>query len=171
MILQNDHFLSRYISAIVLSYMLFSPPLLAQTNEFVQGEIIVKFQPELIPLQLTYAMGRVTTGHPQLDAFLTKRGAYKVGKMFKSDIPGANQWYFIKFPLNQNVTAFKSELETLPYVIVATQNRIAKLGGVPNDPQYNQQYYLQKVQMENAWDVEKGDPNVLIGIIDNRYGH
>lgn len=36
----------------------------------------------------------------------------------------------------------------------------------PNDPQLSQQYALQKVQAEQAWDVTKGNKDVLIAIVD-----
>ncbi|TAG86500.1 MAG: T9SS C-terminal target domain-containing protein [Bacteroidetes bacterium] len=41
---------------------------------------------------------------------------------------------------------------------------------VPNDPLAQPtvaQYHLQKIQAYQAWDISTGDPNVLIGIIDN----
>lgn len=38
---------------------------------------------------------------------------------------------------------------------------------VPNDPNTGQQYFLSKIQAYNAWDVTKGDTNVVIGIVDS----
>jgi subtilisin family serine protease len=37
---------------------------------------------------------------------------------------------------------------------------------VPNDSRYAQQWALPKISAENAWDIEEGNGNVLIGIID-----
>jgi subtilisin family serine protease len=37
---------------------------------------------------------------------------------------------------------------------------------VPNDPDYDDQWNLHKVQASTAWDHEQGDRNVVIGILD-----
>ncbi|MBP6335260.1 MAG: S8 family peptidase [Bacteroidia bacterium] len=38
---------------------------------------------------------------------------------------------------------------------------------VPNDPSLAQQYFLGKINAYTAWDVLKGDTNVVIGIVDS----
>lgn len=40
------------------------------------------------------------------------------------------------------------------------------LAYVPNDPKASNQYHLDKIQAYAAWDEEKGDTNVVIGITD-----
>lgn len=37
---------------------------------------------------------------------------------------------------------------------------------VPDDPLINEQYYLEKIQAFDAWQVSKGDTNTVIGIVD-----
>ncbi len=37
----------------------------------------------------------------------------------------------------------------------------------PNDPSIASQYYLGKINAYNAWDVNQGDTNVVIGIVDS----
>ncbi|MEO0312564.1 MAG: hypothetical protein RIQ89_2221 [Bacteroidota bacterium] len=37
----------------------------------------------------------------------------------------------------------------------------------PNDPQIGQQYFLNNINAYNAWDVWKGDTNVVVAIIDS----
>ncbi len=39
----------------------------------------------------------------------------------------------------------------------------------PNDPMQTSQYYLNKIQAYKAWDICKGDSNIVIGIIDTGY--
>lgn len=36
----------------------------------------------------------------------------------------------------------------------------------PNDPMFDQQWHLGKISASAAWDVEKGDSSVMIGIVD-----
>lgn len=38
---------------------------------------------------------------------------------------------------------------------------------VPNDPRINQQYYLDSIQVFQAWDITQGDTNVVMGIVDS----
>jgi serine protease len=38
---------------------------------------------------------------------------------------------------------------------------------IPNDTLLENQYYPQRVQAFDAWDIEKGDSNVVIGIVDS----
>lgn len=37
----------------------------------------------------------------------------------------------------------------------------------PNDPLQNQQYHLDSIQAYQAWEITKGDTNVIVGIIDS----
>ena len=41
------------------------------------------------------------------------------------------------------------------------------LTGEPNDPQIDQQDLLRTLNMYEAWDIEEGDRNVIIGISDS----
>ncbi len=38
---------------------------------------------------------------------------------------------------------------------------------MPNDPLQNQQYHLDSIQVFQAWDVTKGDTNIVVGIADS----
>jgi len=37
---------------------------------------------------------------------------------------------------------------------------------VPNDPYYSREYWTRSVNLESAWDITTGAPNVVIGIVD-----
>lgn len=37
----------------------------------------------------------------------------------------------------------------------------------PNDPRFQDQWGLTKIQAPNAWDITEGDPNMIIGILDS----
>ena len=40
------------------------------------------------------------------------------------------------------------------------------LDGVPNDPFYNAQWALDRIDMPSAWDITRGDSNVVIAVVD-----
>jgi subtilisin family serine protease len=53
--------------------------------------------------------------------------------------------------------------DQLPEVI----NRITENSDwVPNDPYYNEQWSLDKIDMPQAWDIEKGKSDVIVAILD-----
>lgn len=45
--------------------------------------------------------------------------------------------------------------------------------GVPNDPNAGSQWHLAKIKAYEAWDVTKGDTNIVVGMVDTGidYGH
>ncbi|MBX2976714.1 MAG: S8 family serine peptidase, partial [Ignavibacteriaceae bacterium] len=43
---------------------------------------------------------------------------------------------------------------------------VYEVGFIPNDPEYIAQWGLAKVKAAEAWDISKGDTNIVIGIID-----
>ena len=49
----------------------------------------------------------------------------------------------------------------------ASTSRAASLW-VPNDPLYGrQQQYLQAIGLEHAWDVQRGDPGIVVAVVDS----
>ena len=58
------------------------------------------------------------------------------------------------------------QLQNDPNVKFAEPDLFYQLRWTPNDPRLNEQYALQKVQAEAAWDEETGSPEVVIAIVD-----
>lgn len=56
-------------------------------------------------------------------------------------------------PIYTNFQSLKTNKKTAPFL-------------TPNDPEISNQYYLNKVKAKQAWDVQTGDPNMLIGVVD-----
>jgi hypothetical protein len=57
-------------------------------------------------------------------------------------------------------------LEGDPNVEYAEPVYVRRLAVVPNDPMYSQQYHLPQIHAPEAWDVQKVDSTVIIGIVD-----
>jgi len=45
-------------------------------------------------------------------------------------------------------------------------NVFMKVDGIPNDPQYTNQWNLGKVSMAGAWDITTGSSNIIVAVID-----
>lgn len=39
--------------------------------------------------------------------------------------------------------------------------------GIPNDPNYGSQWYLQRIEMPRAWNIHTGNASVIVGILDS----
>lgn len=70
-------------------------------------------------------------------------------------------------PEGQSVPAACTKLRKLEGIEYAEPDFLDQLQIIPNDPRYPQQWAPPKVNAEQAWDLEKGGNNVLIGIVDS----
>jgi len=74
--------------------------------------------------------------------------------------------YKLNFNKETDVLKINSAIKKFESVQYIEPNFINRLTFDPSDPLNNQQWYLDAVDLYNAWDIEKGDTNVVIGIVD-----
>jgi subtilisin family serine protease len=72
-------------------------------------------------------------------------------------------WHFQQREQSQDAL---SRLQELDKVIYAEPNRAFRITEIPNDEFYDEQWYLGRIQAPAAWDIEKGSPSVIVGVID-----
>src|SRR5205085_2573597 len=75
--------------------------------------------------------------------------------------------YELHYTANVSVETAAKKLMQTGKVLYADPHYIYALDYTPNDPQISQQYHLNKINAYAGWDVEKGDTNVVIGIVDS----
>lgn len=63
------------------------------------------------------------------------------------------------------VQFFRSQSE----VLWANYNYIARAHWVPNDQFYSFQWHYPLIGMEQAWDISRGNPNVVVAVLDQGY--
>jgi len=79
---------------------------------------------------------------------------------------------FITETDNVNLDVLLTQASKNDYIEYIQINNTLKLENysapeyTPNDPLYNEQYYLNYIGMQNLWDITLGDSNVVIGVID-----
>ncbi|HWP31348.1 MAG TPA: S8 family serine peptidase [Fimbriimonadales bacterium] len=128
----------------LLLYLLFaSVSLWAQ--EFVPGEVIVKFKPGA-----------------HFEAALANQ---QIGSRFIKEISGTDA---VLLKLNPRMTVFEGlrYYENLPIVEYAEPNGIVKGNFAPNDPQWSKQWGPKKIECPAAWDIDIGDASVRISVVD-----
>ncbi len=79
------------------------------------------------------------------------------------DEPGV---YLVSAEGRSDIYSVVDELKKNPDVEYAEPNYLYQASIVPNDPEFSLQWAPSKVGAPAAWDVEKGDPNVIVAVID-----
>ncbi|MFC1571294.1 S8 family serine peptidase [Candidatus Margulisiibacteriota bacterium] len=162
------------------------------TPQFVPGEIIVKFKPQ-VGLQAAK-----TTSASSINRLLEKHQAKELKKIFKdtkksskaqfplrarrapknAKIPDLSNIYKIEVPVESDIQAIVQEFERDPSVEYAEPNYILKaFATVPNDPYYSSsgswgQAYddlwgLKKIEAEEAWGITTGSSDTVVAVIDS----
>ncbi len=79
---------------------------------------------------------------------------------------GLDRVFTLEVPRGIDLDAALAAYSADTNVFYAQPNNLYTLDFVPNDSAYTSQWALQKIEMEKAWDIEKGSPNILVGVID-----
>lgn len=128
---------------------------MAQQNEFVQGELLIKF--------------RGTGATFQNNATVTSRA---IGATIKKTIQPLNV-VKVKLPTGMSVMDAVAYYRANFNVVYAEPNYKGKYHFIPNDTRFAQQYGPTIIKAPQAWDLTKGNPNVIIAILDSGFdlGH
>lgn len=79
---------------------------------------------------------------------------------------GLERYYKIKVPQNISPDVFISALKNNPAIEHVAFNSTYKIHDLPNDPLLPDQWLIDRIQLESAWNITFGDSTVLIAIID-----
>jgi len=107
-----------------------------------------------------------TGGVLALDLLMVPYGIDTIYKPFKLPGHALDQVYRVRFTAIQLMDALITALEALTFVEFAEKMPLGLPAFEPNDLA-PQQWYLPQVNASEAWDLERGDPNVVIAIVDN----
>lgn len=146
-------------------------PALAQQPAGFYGVVKVKPQVREQWLQETQVARRsqtagveVTPRYPEKD-----RQRYAYAKRPPAEL---EQFFTVKTQSKEALQAALDSLRRLPGVLYAEPLYSYRPLYVPNDPGTdpanapNYQYYLEKTKAFDAWDIEQGNPSVVIAIVD-----
>jgi subtilisin family serine protease len=123
-------------------------------------------------------------GNSRIDSVTQKFGAIKINVQ-PMGRKSRQKLYIIRFPDGTNVREVIDAYYKTGEIEYAEPDHIGLGGGlsgtVPNDPHYSKQWGLKNdgtfsilpstvgadIDMENAWGIEQGDSNIIVGIIDS----
>lgn len=123
------------------------------------GELIVRLRPD--------------TSRKELNALSRKLGAVSVSPVFSPMTPAGQhprlrRNYLIRFPAEWALEPLQRRYARHPSVEAVEMNRLNRpcAGIVPNDPNYGEQWNLALMNMPQAWDIEQGNPEVTVAVVD-----
>lgn len=155
------------------------PPVTGQSTEqeaprFVPGTLLLKIDPAF---RAQCFEDRIEI--PSLQPLFAELQVQSAQKNFPQAEPvdgQVNEWgqelvdisliYALRLPPSADIEAASDLLAAHPAVVYAEPRFIYEIQYTPNDQFLNYQWYLDTLQAELAWDHEKGDTNIVIGIID-----
>jgi subtilisin family serine protease len=120
-------------------------------SRFVGGEVLVKF-------------GKGSS-KDEVAGLRVAQGCVEVGV---SPFSGVRRW---RVPPSKSVAEWVEFLGRHPLVEYAEPNYVAYSSVVPDDSLYSFQWHFDNpvyggINMESAWDLESGDPNVVVAVVD-----
>lgn len=122
------------------------PALSAPAEEYVPGEIIVKFKP--------------TVSFQKASTTLADLGSSVIST---NEAIGIHQ---VAIPTDKTVEEMVKAFSARPDVEFAEPNYIAHAFMTPNDPYYSYQWHFPLINMPAAWDQSTGIPSVVVAVID-----
>ena len=149
------------------------------TIKKIEESVSVQFQEKFLDdkLSLTYNKNLKLSANLQSNE--------KIQKIYEAEEP-LLRTYYVDFQGDESPEQFCRKIKRLipaieiaePYILpeflgyeelqIPEQSKIPELaGGVPNDPLINNQTYLNVIKAYDAWDIEQGNPEVIIGISDS----
>ncbi len=72
----------------------------------------------------------------------------------------------IAISADMNIFDLLKELQNDPQVEYAQVNHLFRLHDLPNDPLVKDQWLVEKIGLKEAWDIETGSAEVIVGIVD-----
>ena len=108
----------------------------------------------------------------ELNADLNKMftDAVKPSQEFSSDgekMSDLSLIYIVKYHSSKSIEEAVNLIYGSGEVEYAQPKYIQQVSFTPNDPSLGSQYYINKIQAPAGWDIQQGDTNVVIGIVDS----
>ncbi len=147
----------------------------AKPGETVQpGMLHLKLKAECFPIEVKIHKGVPYCGIKSIDAvsedFVITDFAQSSRIMEKCrDNPWTShieRWFTVSFPKETGLFEIRKAYQTCPEVEYAEFAVIFKSLLTPDDPMFEDQWFLRHCGFEEAWDVSQGSEEICVGVID-----
>jgi len=141
---------------------------------YLPGEVAVKLESDAAPVAAKALPHRF--GISSLDALSCELGVLRVKRMFQArlskgrpDLPDLGLIYRVTLSDSVDVRRVAVLFSSDPSVEYAEPIPAHYFDETPDDAKYNEQWFLEQIMAEAAWDVHKGEDGaeVVVGIVDS----
>ena len=160
------------LSTIIGAQNVFALPSI-DNPQFTPGELLIRVTPT--------AQAELKQLHAKspLQRLYNQMGVRSVYPLFPHIAhPGANpnlkRTYLLRFQIPIDLHAIKSGYAAHPLIEEIEFNYVRQTQAseiIPNDPRFEEQWNLSLIDMPGAWAIEKGDPEVIIAIVDTGFDY
>ncbi len=156
----------KYILLLLISSTLFANTNIIEKNrlKYFSDIVVVKFKTEQSALNKAVTSGTLSK---QFSNF----GVSKIVKHFKpkaSSVKNSiNLIYRLKLSSPFDPLYVSAKLAKFSEIEWAEPLYLREVVFTPNDPKLSSQYGLTKVKAEAAWDISKGNSNIIVAIVDS----
>ncbi len=139
-------------STIMIIFFICTVSYASETKSYTDGQIVVQFTAE--------------TSSQTIDELVKDYGMTII-----EQIPQIN-YYVFQLPATHDVEEAVAILKDLDIVLECEPNYITNVHALPDDDLFSQQWSLHTessdnhLHMDKAWDIEAGDPDVIVAVID-----
>lgn len=185
----------RVASAVFTFVLLFALAVMAPSSQakvgaatqdpkpfIIPGSIVVEFSSTVTIDRVDRSFGSVSMGVSSVDQLLNQYQASDARKMFpwreataKASAEDARlaRMYELVLPEDANLDEVRTALLQNPNIEDVHFNWAMPVTVTPDDPDFTSQWHRTKLQLETAWNTERGSDSIKIAIIDTgvNYNH
>jgi subtilisin family serine protease len=142
---------------------------------YVPDRIVVKFGIALMKGINKGTLKQGKSGIPALDELAKRHKAIaikpqfpaaKINKQYRGKAIDLSGWHRIEFAAAIDPLAVVEEYKSLPGIVDAQPISIQPLYKIPIEQSYSSQWHLPKIQAPASWDIETGNPAIVVAILD-----
>ena len=159
----------------------FSLPI-SDSSQFIPGELLIRVTPEAQAALNSDAIG-AESKRPHAKSPLQKlhnqMGVRSIYPLFphvahSGANPNLKRIYLLRFQIPVNLHVIKASYAAHPLIEEIEFNYIRQTQAseiIPNDPRFEEQWNLSLIDMPGAWAIEKGDPEIIIAVVDTGFDY
>lgn len=166
---------------ILISFMLSQSSCYAQdTASIVRGEMFVQLsgatyqslQPWTSPNtpHVVTSVNSLTALFDSIDAYSMEQMCVECTDSLFGDGAYLDRMFLLSYNTALDPDSLRQELLKNENIADASPNRLIELSNItPNDPEYDNQDWLQQLNAEQAWEIQTGNQDIKIAILDGMF--
>ncbi len=160
------------LSTTISAQSVFALPI-ADNPQFTPGELLIRVTPKA---QAEWERFHVNSPLQKLHDQVGVRSVYPLFPHIAHPAanPNLKRIYLLRFQMPVDLHTIKADYAVHPLIEAIEFNYIRQTQAseiIPNDPRFEEQWNLSLIDMPGAWAIEKGDPEVIIAVVDTGFDY